>query len=517
MQKRVYCLYRVSTAKQVNFDDKNQADIPVQRKACHDFAKKMGWSIIHEEQETGVSGFKLSVDHRDKLQLIKRHAEQKKFDILLVFMFDRLGRRDDETPFVVEWFVSHGVEVWSTQEGEQRFESHIDHLMNYIRYWQASGESKKIAIRTKIALGQMVQEGRFRGGVPPYGYRLVPSGVLNKRKQEVYKLEIDEDEAQVVRYMFYLCVGLGYGRYKIANQVSQQGMKTRTQSNWHEATVGHILHNITYIGVLRSAECQSEIIPELQIIDPETFEHAQQIMLQRSNVHRENRTISLNTSGQSLLSGNVFCGHCGGRLILTSNKSVRTNAAGERITYQRMRYICYNKTRHRVECDGQTGYTMHIVDDVVSELVKKSLNQMGIVEKEQITNILRGCSKATAYEALETARAALRTAKKEYDLVKAEIVKALQKESSFSVEVLGQLARDAEIKIHNAEKCVAKLRFGIFDEGINRISFKNLRWSDLFESCDVPAQKMVVGYLIPKIYIFRDYRICIEGSRMLSV
>ena len=24
-----------------------------------------------------------------------------KFDILLVFMFDRLGRRDDETPFIV--------------------------------------------------------------------------------------------------------------------------------------------------------------------------------------------------------------------------------------------------------------------------------------------------------------------------------------------------------------------------------------------------------------------------------
>lgn len=300
------------------------------------------------------------MDHRDKLQLIKRHAEQKKFDILLVFMFDRLGRRDDETPFVVEWFVSHGIEVWSTQEGEQRFESHIDHLMNYIRYWQASGESKKIAVRTKIALGQMVQEGRFRGGVPPYGYRLVPSGVLNKRKQEVYKLEINEDEAQVVRYMFYLCVGLGYGRYKIANQISRQGMKTRTQSNWHEATVGHILHNITYIGVLRSAECQSEIIPELQIIDPETFGHAQQIMSQRSNLHRENRTISLNISGQSLLSGNVFCGHCDGRLILTSNKSVRKNAAGERIIYQRMRYICYNKTRHRVECDGQTGYTTRI-------------------------------------------------------------------------------------------------------------------------------------------------------------
>ena len=75
MQKRVYCLYRVSTTKQVDFNADNQADIPMQRTVCHAFANKMGWAIIHEEQETGVSGFKLSADRRDKLQLIKQHAE----------------------------------------------------------------------------------------------------------------------------------------------------------------------------------------------------------------------------------------------------------------------------------------------------------------------------------------------------------------------------------------------------------------------------------------------------------
>ena len=28
-------------------------------------------------------------------------------------MFDRIGRIDDETPFVVEWFVKHGIEVYN--------------------------------------------------------------------------------------------------------------------------------------------------------------------------------------------------------------------------------------------------------------------------------------------------------------------------------------------------------------------------------------------------------------------
>lgn len=34
---RVYCLYRVSTDKQVDYGDNHAADIPMQRKACHRF------------------------------------------------------------------------------------------------------------------------------------------------------------------------------------------------------------------------------------------------------------------------------------------------------------------------------------------------------------------------------------------------------------------------------------------------------------------------------------------------
>lgn len=101
-KKRVYCLYRVSTNKQVDYDEQNTADIPMQRKSCREFADKMGWQIIREEQENGISGFKVSAANRDKIQLIKDHAEKELFDILLVFMFDRLGRKSDETPFIVE-------------------------------------------------------------------------------------------------------------------------------------------------------------------------------------------------------------------------------------------------------------------------------------------------------------------------------------------------------------------------------------------------------------------------------
>lgn len=102
MAERVYCLYRVSTAKQVDHDAQNQADITMQRKACREFTDKMGWEIIYEEQETGASGFKVSAADRDKIQLIKDHAKQGKFDIFQIFMFGRIRRIAEELPFILE-------------------------------------------------------------------------------------------------------------------------------------------------------------------------------------------------------------------------------------------------------------------------------------------------------------------------------------------------------------------------------------------------------------------------------
>lgn len=154
--KRVYTLYRVSTVKQV---DIIKDDIPMQRIACHEFAEKMGWTIIKEKEEKGISGFKVSASKRDAIQELKDAALNQEFDILLVFMFDRLGRIENETPFILQWFAEHGVEVWSVNEGQQKFEQHVDKLMNYIRFWQASGESEKTSIRVKTRLQQMASEG----------------------------------------------------------------------------------------------------------------------------------------------------------------------------------------------------------------------------------------------------------------------------------------------------------------------------------------------------------------------
>jgi DNA invertase Pin-like site-specific DNA recombinase len=79
----------------------------MQRQACQEFvARQDDWVIVGEVSEKGVSGYKISANDRDAIQDLKVAAERREFDILLVFMFDRLGRIQNETPFIVEWFVS---------------------------------------------------------------------------------------------------------------------------------------------------------------------------------------------------------------------------------------------------------------------------------------------------------------------------------------------------------------------------------------------------------------------------
>lgn len=515
MAERVYCLYRVSTTKQVDHDDMNQADIPVQRRACREFADKMGWTITKELQENGVSGFKVSASDRDQIQLIREHAQQKRFDILLVFMFDRLGRIADETPFVVSGLSKLGIKVWSVNEGEQRFDSHIDNLLNYIRFWQADGESQKTSMRTRAAMSQMVQEGRYRGGSVPYGYRLEKTGRLNKRKHKISEPVIDEDEARIVRQMFNLCVNFGYGRWRIAMLLNEQGIKNRSGENWHDSSVGRILHSVAYLGILKNGETMSEPIDELRIIDQHTYDLAQQIMAQRASEVNETRTLPLNTTGQSLLSGNVFCAHCGGRLVLTTNGTVRTNANGELIGRKRIRYVCYNKTHKRLECDGQTGYTMKILDDKIIEVVHQIFDKMKGIPQSDVVNRVQCNAMAALDTELKRAKAEYGSAVKKYDAMKAEVAKAVQGESAFDLDVLSELANDAKEKMLQASDHLSQLSADAENqqsrmEQIQAEYQRLLEWSDIFDDSDIAVKKMVAGYLIKRVEVGAGYRLHIE-------
>ena len=515
MKNRVCALYRVSTDKQVDHNDKNQADIPMQRKACHAFCDKMGWIIVHEEQEEGVSGHKVRAENRDKLQIIKGLAKQKKFDILLVFMFDRIGRIADETPFVVEWFVKQGIEVWSTQEGQQRFDSHTDKLTNYIRFWQADGESEKTSIRTRTALGQLVEAGGFKGGLAPYGYDLVKSGRFNKRKHELYDLVVNESEAAVVRTIFEKYVHEGYGAQRIATYLNRQGYRARTGKMWHHATIRGIVCNLTYTGILRCGESRSQELPHLQIIEPELFEAAQRIRTARAGSDVQERHVPMNTRGKSLLSGNVYCGHCGARLALTTNGKPYPCKEEPHRVVKRVRYICYGKTRKQTDCNGQTGYTAHILDGIIDKLVRRIFERMKAIPKSEIVNLRYQEKMEERKCLLQSVRAEYTKAVSERDMLKVEVIKALRGESAFPKDLLGAMVTEAETRCRELQESMEAAQ-AAYDEGKTVLASLNaqydeiISWAERYDTASIEAKKMIVSALISRVDVYRGYKLHIE-------
>ena len=514
MSKIAYNLYRVSTKKQLYISADNKEDIPMQRLACRDFAERMGWTVGKEFEEKGISGSKVSADKRDAIQDLKDAALKGDFQVLLVFMFDRIGRIDDETPFVVEWFVKHGIEVWSVNEGEQKFEQHVDKLMNYIRFWQAAGESEKTSIRTKTRLGQIVEQGYFRGGVAPFGYRLEKQGRLNKSNREVNEIVIDEKEAEIVREIFDLYVTKGYGSQRIGNFLQEQGIYNRKGNNFTNVTIQHMLSNRAYLGILKSGETESDIFPHLQIIDPHIFETAQNILLQRSVDYHERR-IPLNTKGQALLSGNIFCGHCGARMIVTTNGKKYYRKDGDVTVTPRMRYVCYNRTRHAHMCDGQTGYTVRKLDAIVEVIVHSLFKQLNNVPKDAVVTD-RYASRLSEYQAqLSAACATFQAHSTEVAEYEAEVIKVIRGESKLDPDLLNKLHKEAKEKAAESEQAVksleAKIRGGEqMRDSLSQQFDDMITWADIFDGCDMETKKMILSRIMKSVKVKRDYEIEID-------
>lgn len=498
--KRVYCLYRVSTLGQVEKDD-----IPMQKQRCREFAAAQGWSIVRELSEKGVSGFKVSARDRDAIQEIQRDAVDGKFDILLVFMFDRLGRRDDETPFVVEWFVRNGIEVWSATEGQQRFDNHVDKLMNYIRYWQASGESIKTSIRVKTRLSQMTEAGLYTGGTVPFGYHLEKRGRVNKRNREVCDLAIDEDEAEIVRLIFRKYVDEGYGAQRLCKYLHESGIHSRDGKGFPNTTINRIIKNVMYTGIIKNGDSRSAYLEELRIIDDATFDRAQQIMRERT---MPRSSVPRNCKGSSLLVGNIFCAHCGNRLTLTTSgrKKNRNVPMAKYIRYQ-----CHYNVRHPGECDGQSGYSVPKVDSMVEQVVRMKLAEIAAAPEAEVIGRQREREIELARIRLEQAEDEIDGIVKELDDYRAETIKVIRGESPLNAQLLNSLMSDAADRLRAAQAREEEAQASLDDllasaQSIRDEYDKLLSWADLYSKSSFEARKMILSQLIDSVYVGRDYK-----------
>ena len=270
-----------------------------------------------------------------------------------------------------------------------------------------------------------------------------------------------------------------------------------------------------HTGVLRSGDSRSQVLPHLQIITPELFEAAQHIRTSRTNSAEQERRVPLNTRGQSLLAGNVFCGHCGSRLSLTTNGKAYPCKDDPNRIVKRVRYVCYGKTRKQTECDGQTGYTAHTLDGIIDKLVRQIFERMKAVPKSEIVSIRYKEKMDERRVLLRSIRADHTKAAGELEMLRAEVIKSLRGESAFSQSLLGSLIADAETKCLEVQQQLEAAQ-AAYDEGQAVLASLNaqyddiISWADMYDTASIEAKKMIVNCLIKRVDVYRDYKLHID-------
>jgi site-specific DNA recombinase len=303
--KRAAIYARVSTEEQTfNYSIENQLD------KLRLYCAERGYKIVGEYVDAGFSGTTIRRPH---LQKLMADARAGAFDMVVVYKLDRLFRSNRHMFNTLAEWEELGVGVASVTEP---FDTTTAMGKAYLGMAStfAEWERNTIVERSREGLRKAVEKGHYSGGIVPYGYRLDP---VTKT------LQIDEEEAQVVRLMYQWLLEERQSCYAIAQRLNALGIPTKyrregrglrreaTAGVWRPGRVYNILRSTLYKGVWfygkRTKAAKKELIEAScpPIVESELWEAVQR-RLKENNLWADR-----NARRPYLLRGLIKCAECG--------------------------------------------------------------------------------------------------------------------------------------------------------------------------------------------------------------
>lgn len=321
----------------------NQNTVENQKALLEDFVKnKPDMKVVDIYIDNGFSGTNFE---RPAFQKMMEDGKRGKINCIIVKDLSRLGRSYLEIgnylekifPFLNIRFISvtdhfDTFAVTSSEDGRGLANGIEIPLKNIINEVYAKDISRKVGSAIEIKK----KEGRYGGGVAPYGYQ--KSNIVKG------KYEVDEEAARVVRYIFELRLK-GYGYCSIAKILNEKGIKSPSAYRYEKGIVknekvkdklwkiyaiegmlrdevylGNMVrgktHSAMYKGEKRHYVPRSEwvIVPGTHepIVSKELFEAVQAVNKKKAQEHKESlEKAKQNPRHDNLFKGKIFCGDCG--------------------------------------------------------------------------------------------------------------------------------------------------------------------------------------------------------------
>lgn len=213
--------------------------LQVQREVCQAYIRcqeHRDWvEVPTRYDDGGQSGANLE---RPALHELLHDIERGKVDVVVLYKIDRLTRSLTDFVRLLDVFKSHGVSFVSVTQTFDTSDS-MGRLVLNILLTFAQFERELMGERVRDRKAAMLKEGRYAGGLPPFGY-LLRAG----------RLRIDKERADLVREIFerYLTeMPLDIGR-----DLNGRGVRTRRWTSARGRTCGGDLIRSSFITALIS-------------------------------------------------------------------------------------------------------------------------------------------------------------------------------------------------------------------------------------------------------------------------
>lgn len=337
---RAVAYYRVSTQRQAGED---RFSLPVQKEMFLKRCSERGYVPVAEytDSESGRSA------SRKGYQQLLTDARAGKFDVIVVRAIDRFGRDADEITVRTAELRQAGVQVDAiTSIVDADLPGDTQFLLRAVEAYLAQKESANTASRVRSSMVKASMEGLWLGR-PPYGYKV-----------EDKHLVIHEPEAEVVRWIYREFADRNIGARRLALQLNERHVPTQRGVAWAQQTVMAILTRETYTGTFEWADSGTAVeVPA--IIDRDLWDRA----CSRWRTRKRSGTGQTHT-GSNLLTGLLYCGACGARMVCIRDKRTRKRD-GETVFYRW--YVCNGYQTGFSECRNKTNA------DAVEEKVIRDL------------------------------------------------------------------------------------------------------------------------------------------------